>query len=109
MQENTPNDNNGEENNGANPPQITPNEEINMLRLGLEQLTDLIKTWIKAKYSHDNTGLLIFSILVTFILATIITLSCLGVLKENSVVAILGSLIGYALGKFNNSNGGNKQ
>lgn len=96
---NTPADN-------KNTPQ---NEEINMLRLAIGQFTDIIKTWIKAKYTHDNTGLLIFSLLVTFILISIIILSCMGVLKENSVVAILGSLIGYALGKFNNSNGGDKK
>lgn len=98
-----------EKNTPTNSGNITPNEEINMLRLALGQLTDIIKTWIKAKYTHDNTGLLIFSILVTFILVAIIILSCMGVLKENSVVAILGSLIGYALGKFNNSNGGDKK
>lgn len=88
---------------------INPNNEANMLRLALEQLMGLIRTWVTAKYKHDNTGLLIFSILVSFILGTIIILSYMEVLKENSVVAILGSLIGYALGKFNNSNGSDKK
>ena len=85
------------------------NSELNMLRLALEQLTGLIKTWIQAKYSHDNTGLIIFSVLVTLILITIIILALNGVLHENSIGTIMGSLIGYALGKFANSSSNDKK
>ena len=85
------------------------NSELNMLRLALEQLTGLIKTWIQAKYSHDNTGLKIFSMLVTFILITIIILGLNGILKENSIGTIMGSLVGYALGKFGNGSGNDKK
>ena len=85
------------------------NSELNMLRLALEQLTGLIKTWIQAKYSHDNTGLIIFSLLVTLILITMIILALNEVLHENSIGTIMGSLIGYALGKFANSSSNDKK
>ena len=77
---------------------------VAMILAVAKEISDLIKHYFDKKYSHDYHGLWIFGGLVVAILGTIITLACLNKVSEASIGTILGSIIGYALGKFNNGN-----
>ncbi len=72
-------------------------------------IADAIKFFVTKKYSHDFTGLIIFSSIVVSILVTICILACNNRISEPTIGAILGSLIGYALGRFSNSSNGKSE
>lgn len=76
----------------------------NCVKDGVKSITDLIKLYVEKKYKHDFTGVIIFGIIVLFILITICFLGYNSRITESTIGTILGSLIGYALGRFNNNN-----
>jgi hypothetical protein len=110
-------ENKPEENDNTNPENINTDKakevkipiDINPVLLGIEKLLTIIEGYIQIKYKHDHKGLWIFAGLVVAILGTIITLACLNKINEASIGTILGSIIGYALGKFNNNGNGNNR
>lgn len=74
----------------------------NGIKEGVNLITDTIKFYIEKKYKHDFTGVIIFGIIVLFILGSICFLGYNNKITESTIGTILGSLIGYALGRFNN-------
>ena len=71
----------------------------------LTPISDAVKFYVTKKYTHDSTGLIIFGFIVSLLIGAIIALACLKKMTEPTSGAILGSLIGDALGKFSNNNG----
>lgn len=92
-------------------PQVTlfSDKQFEAMKVIVSEIIDTIKQWVTKKYSHDFTGLIIFGLIVGAILTTICVLACNGKITEPTIGTILGSLIGYALGKFNTSQSKERQ
>lgn len=68
-----------------------------------EVISEAIKHYVEKKYRHDYVGLIVFGVIVLFILVTICFLAFYSKINEAAIGTILGSLIGYALGRFNSN------
>ena len=81
----------------------------NPLRVNDEQVAGILK-WLSGLFSgifkHNHLEQWIFTILVSLILGTIITLGVMDKITESTIGTLLGSAIGYALGKYSNHKGG---
>ena len=101
MSDNTENpDNSGQQNpNGGQP--SNPMDEIRkFVDALLKEIFGAIKHFLDKKYNHDYRGQIIFTVLVFLILGAILWLGMQDKIKETTIGTLLGSVVGYALGKF---------
>jgi hypothetical protein len=70
----------------------------------VKEIFGTLRDFVEKRYTHDKSGLWVFGGIVLCILITLLFLGYFKILAENSISPILGSLVGYALGKFSNSN-----
>ena len=81
-------------------------EEKSPLLRGIEELSDVIKEFIRSKYRHDKTAIYIHGGIVFVILLGIVSLKIWGELDSSIVGTLIGSLIGFAFGNFPKNNKG---
>lgn len=81
-------------------------EEYNPFKHGIDEASKIIQAFIKSKYSHDKTNIIVHVITVFILLTGILILSC----KMDSAIigTLFGSLIGFAFGNFPKNNKGGK-
>lgn len=65
----------------------------------------LIQNFIQVRYGHNNKYLWAHIIIILLLLTSIIVLTFIGALDKSTVGTLLGSIIGYSLGKFSQSAG----
>lgn len=95
--------------NDKSPKEPDENKPSDTVEFAIKELSGIIKAWIHAKHSHDSRSLIIFLIIVVIISGTVITLGAIHILHESSIAPILGSLIGYGVGRFANGNNGKER
>lgn len=76
----------------------------------INKISENVKNFVDKKYKHDYTGQIIYGCIVLVILATIVILALADKITETAIGTLLGTTIGYAIGKFSqNKSGSNKE
>jgi hypothetical protein len=93
----------------APPPTPIPDPNIAALPVlitqGINQLFDVLRQFIQIKYGRDNRYMWAHLGVVFLLLVTIVVLTLFAGLDKCTVGTLLGSVIGYSLGKFSQGNG----
>lgn len=75
----------------------------------INKISENVQNFVDKKYKHDYTGQIIYGCIVFVILATIVILALEDKITETAIGTLLGTTIGYAIGKFSQNKSGSSK
>lgn len=83
------------------------NDILEGVKTSIFELSGIIKHYISVKHRQDYTGIIINACIVVVVIGCITALALLHVLESSVTGALLASVIGYTVGRSQNTGGKN--
>lgn len=84
-------------------------EELDFYESVIKEIKNGFSEYVKAKFSHNWIHTLFYTIILTLLLSTILLLAYWKIIDGCTIGTLLGSIVGYTLGRYSMQNNGSSQ